>query len=77
MEITTNKLTKLGFKRYYRDEVYRLKIKNNVLNKPMYLTMVNFYDSWTWFINPFEQFTGLKKLQTLKTIIKLVNYEQE
>ena len=60
MEITVEKLKELGFKRYYRDEVYRMKIGTDVINKPMYLTLVNFETSWTWYINSFEQFTGLK-----------------
>lgn len=72
MEITTNKLKELGFKKYYRDEVYRLRIGNDGIGKPMYLTVVNFNTSWTWYINSFEQFTGLKTIDRLMCVLRAV-----
>lgn len=72
MEITVEKLKELGFKRYYRDEVYRMKIGTDVINKPMYLTLVNFETSWTWYINSFEQFTGLKTIDRLLCVLRAV-----
>ncbi len=72
MEITTDKLKELGFKRYYRDEVYRLRIGNDILGKPMYLTLVNFETACTWYVNSFEQFTGLKTIDRLLCVLRAV-----
>lgn len=74
MEITTEKLKKLGFKRYYKDEVYRLKIGTDVINRPIYLTIVSFETSYTWFINSYEQFKDLKTMKRLMSILHAVGH---
>jgi len=68
MKITTERLEVIGFKRYRRDGVYRIKIGNDILNKPMYLTVVQFTTNWTWYVNPYEQYKGLKTIKQVEIV---------
>jgi hypothetical protein len=69
MDITKDKLIELGFKRYYRDGVWRMLIGKNVLGDKMYLTLVDFETAYTWYINSFEQFTGLTTMKRLQAVL--------
>lgn len=70
MDITKDKLIELGFKRYYRDGVWRMGIGKNILGYKMYLTLVDFETAYTWYINSFEQFTGLKTMNRLNALLR-------
>lgn len=77
MEITIEKLIELGFKKYYNDRTYRQYIGIDIVGKPMYLTLVKFERldkriSWTWSINPMQQFTGLQKMDRLNSVLNAV-----
>lgn len=69
MDITKEKLNKIGFKRYYRDGVYRMSIGRNLLGKEIYLTIVDFETTYTWFVNSMDQFTGVTTMKRIKAIL--------
>jgi|TARA_R110000803_G_scaffold126143_2_gene193615 hypothetical protein len=75
MEITIEELKKRGFKQYYNDRTYRLKLKTtNVIQEPIYLTLYSFETSFTWSTSggDMEQFKGLKTIKMLDIILKVL-----
>ena len=75
--ITIEVLRQRGFKRYYRDEVYRKVISEDSVKEKIYLTFVNFGDSYTWFTNSLQQFTGVKTIEKLDTILNAFEQDVE
>ena len=72
VDITKGKLINLGFKRYYKDNVWRIFIGRTISDKKMYLTVVDFETSYTFYINSSEQFRGLKKMERLNLLLDLL-----
>lgn len=75
MKILPKHLIELGFKRYYNDRTFRIKVGKNVINEQMYLYIVIFEGSTcTWHINSFEQFPTIKTIKQVKNLLSICGF---